>query len=540
MEVRFGVSLGFFGAFMRFHHHTESFWRASGPMLGFPMLSENVLVDVAIVGAGITGLTAAYALQSAGVKVAILEARSIGAGASGRNSGHLTSMLDERYFRLLSHLGEKKARTLSVAIRDSIDRVQKTSEVLGIDCDITERDGYLYADEPAHADLLKKECEAAALLGVPVEFVDSCPLPFETFGAVRFRRQFSLQPMRYLEGLAREIIRLGGKIFERAHVDAVEDGSPCQVRVGAHKVTARHVILATHTPIGFNAVQAELKPYTSYVLAARLAQQIPSALYWDLHEPYFYTNALPDNRLVVGGMDHATGEDPDTDERFEQLENYVRRRYAVEEIEYRWSEEFYYPVDGVPLIGRSPFSENVFIATGYAGEGLSYGTLAGHLLCSEIMGESKEISVTLSPTRFGALSSPKRFISVNLRNAGHILFDRLRTSHRANVCDLEIGEGCIVSNRGQKVALYRRDEQVFIALSPRCKHMGCFVAWNESEKTWDCPCHGGRYSAEGDVLEGPPLKGLDRVSLPIDFFAPPEAIPIDEKSMRFIKLEPTY
>lgn len=505
---------------MRHHHRTQSLWMSQGAMLNFPSLTENIDTDVVVVGGGITGLTTALLLQKSGREVVLLEGRHLGGGATGRTSAHLTEMLDHRWMNVQKHLGTEKAALLAQGVRDSIRTISSLISEYDIECDFKQVDGYLYAVKEEHLEFLQKECIAATELGFPLEVVSEVGLPFESFGAIRFPKQYYFQPVRYLEDLAREFVKLGGQIFERSHVDEYSDKKAgVEVSVRDYKVRGKELVLATHTPIGFNVVQTELSPYTSYVIAATLKGPVPENLYWDTNDPYFYTRPFHgenETLLIVGGVDHHTGAKVDTDMRFEELENYVRRHYEVDEVKYRWSEEFYYPVDGVPLVGKSPMANHTHIATGYAAEGLTFGTLAAQVLCDSLLGVENKLLDVLSPSRFAALSSPGQFIGENVRNAAKFVSGRFRFAEADEIAAVKPGEGKIVSVNGQKVAVYTDEKGDVHAMSPVCTHMGCHVEWNGAEKTWDCPCHGGRFTAEGEVLEGPPLQCMKAVSLPVE------------------------
>lgn len=510
---------------MKNHHITRSLWKVDGPMLNFAPVESDVEADIAVIGGGITGITCALLLQRRGKKVVLLEAGHIGAGTTGRTTAHLTSMLDERYFNIVKHVGEEKAALVAGGVRQSLLKIHEFVKEFEIDCDLREVDGYLYTEEKNHVEMLQKEVEAASKVGVEVEYVESVPLPFTVYGAAKFGKQYYFHPMRYLEGLARAFVDSGGTIFERSRVSQVKDGKPCQVRVGNFTVRAAEVVEATHTPLGMSLLHTELRPFMSYVLAAEIKGPVPQGIFWDTYDPYFYTRPLHDrgrDLLIVGGKDHHTGRCADTDLCFEQLEDYLRRRYEVNEVVYRWSAEFYYPVDGLPLIGRSPLAQHIHVSTGYASEGLTFGTLGATLVCEEILQEFRTLHSVLSPSRLAALTSPKQFVTENLGNATHFVTDRLKPAEAEAIADVPVGEGKIVLVNGHKVAVYRESDEKIYAMSPTCQHMGCFVSWNQSEKTWDCPCHGGRYSAEGEVLEGPPLRALRHVDLPIE-------VPVDKK-----------
>jgi nitrite reductase/ring-hydroxylating ferredoxin subunit len=328
---------------------------------------------------------------------------------------------------------------------------------------------------------------------------------------VRLEDQAQFHPLRYLLALAERVDGDGSAVFERSRVEEVEDGQPCRLRVQGGTLEAGAVVHATHTPINLVlSIHTRIIPSMTYLLAFRSNQPVPDALFWDTAEPYHYLRRLEDERgpiLLVGGLDHQSGDEPDTSSRFRALLEYALERFSVMEVVGAWSYEILDPVDGLPFIGRRPGAEHVYLATGFSGTGLTYGTLAGELLSDLILGRPNPSEDLFSPGRVRPLAGAKDFLKENLHVAWRLLADRIR---RGEVEKLPVhpGEGAIVEVDGRKAAVYRDEEMQIHVLSPVCTHAGCIVAWNRSEKSWDCPCYGARYSPTGQVICGPATKDL--------------------------------
>lgn len=485
----------------------------------FPPLSGNVSVDVAIVGGGITGLTAAVLLKRAGVSVAVIEASQIGSGVSGYTTAHITEAADERYKNLISKFGEENAKLVAQSNRAAIKRIAAFVKELQLDCDFQRLPGYLYAEKKKDISLLEKEAEAACQLDIPATFTNVVPLPFPVKAGVLFPDQAQFHSLKYLQGLAKAISGGGCYIFEQSFVTNITGDKPCQLQTEFGTVKAEHVILATHTPISNPSMlpdvlllHAKIVPYRSYVLGVRLKeQQAPLGLFWDTAEPYHYTRSYTDasgELLIVGGGDHKTGNIANTEQSYEQLEAYARSRYHVASIDYRWSAQLYEPVDGLPYIGKSLAHSNVYVATGYSGNGMTFGTVAGMLLTDLILGRKNPWIELYDPNRVKPLAGVQMFVLENLDVARHFVVDRFKQDVR-EPSDVQPGEGKILNINGERVAVYRDETGVEHALSPVCTHLGCIVNWNNTEKSWDCPCHGGRFSCTGQVLNGPPVKALE-------------------------------
>jgi Rieske Fe-S protein len=253
---------------------------------------------------------------------------------------------------------------------------------------------------------------------------------------------------------------------------------------------------------------------------------VPPGLVWDMKDPYHYlrgqtVDGVP--YLIIGGEDHKVGENDDTTTPFERLEAYASKRLGVTvaPTDYRWAGQIIEPADGLPYVGKNSFSKHLFVATGYAGNGITGGTWAAMVLSDEIRGVENRWSKLLDATRLKPLASIGAVASENADYPKHLISDRLLPfGHRGRLDEIPPGEGAVVSVEGARLAVYRNGEGELTALSPVCPHMGCFVHWNRAEKSWDCPCHGSRFDAHGRVLNGPAVDPLQRRDIPAPKRAP--------------------
>lgn len=499
---------------MDLYGKTSSVWQETSSPTRYPEPGADITVDVAIVGAGITGLTLANLLKDAGQTVAVIDMAKVGGGVTGRTTAHITEIVDGRYQDLISKFGEEGARLIAESSRLAIEQISGMVLRKAIDCDFQRVSGYLYTEFPHKENEIVKEFEAVQTCGIVAELTSHVPLPFPVQIALKVDNQAQFHPLKYLAALAKDIPGAGSSLFEETHVESFEDGEPCRVITNKGTITARSVVLATHTPIGLNvSLQTRIAPYRSYVIGVHLENQdVPVGLFWDTEDPYNYIRNYGD-LVIIGGRDHKTGQDDEAETRYEELESYARQHFKVRDVAYRWSAQVYEPADHAPYIGKNPGSEHIFVATGYGGNGMTYGTIAAQVLADLVLERANRFSEVYNPARVKPLASAGEFIKENLNVAQHFVADRFSAPDGDSVSDVAPGQGKMIEINGEKVAAYRSPEGQLHLLAPQCKHMGCLVQWNNAETTWDCPCHGGRYSATGEVIEGPPTSNLDVKSI---------------------------
>ena len=475
-------------------------------------LEEDVHVDACVVGAGISGLSAALELSRSGASVAVLEALRVAAGASGYNTAKLSSLHGLTYTKLERQLGAEKARLYGAANERGIERVHEIAGELGIDCDLRRKPNLVYTESADERQELEDEVEAARRASLPARLVEETDLPFPIAAAVRFERQAEFHPVRYLEGLAGGLEANGVRVCEGTRAVSVSAGSPCRVRTEAGRtVTAGTVVLATHLPILDRGVFfARCHPERSYVVAA--PHDGPAAtegMYLSTESPAHSVRVHElDGQpwLLVGGESHKTGHG-DPAERYRSLEQWARERFGMEPV-LRWATQDQMPMDGVPFVGPvDPVSRNVYVATGFRKWGLAMGTAAGELLAALGDGREHPWAALFDTSRLRPRASAASFAKENLDVALRFFGDRV--AKRAGVESIEPGEGRVVgAGLGQR-AVYRDDDGTLHAMSARCTHLGCIVSWNSGERTWDCPCHGSRFGARGEVITGPAVSPLE-------------------------------
>lgn len=492
----------------------ETVWRAKAPEISYPSLTEDTEVDIAIVGGGITGITTAYLLANSGKKIALLESFEVGCGTTAASTGNLYTMVDARLHHVQSKFNDKTAGVVAESRTAAVNLIENLVEKYNIPCDFQRRPWFLYTETGQKDDTIEKEKKSLEKFGLQVEELTSLPLPFKTDLAIKVENQAQFNPSAFVTGLAQEVGNENCMIYENTPVHHIEKGEPHILHTPKATVKASKVILATHTPKGVYALQTAIYPYREYALAAKLRSgDYPEGIFWSTDSkthPSLRSYETEEGKfLITVGYHHKVGqEDPEKD-YFADLEKNLRRNYDVESVAYKWSAQHYKSSDGLPFIGESA-DDNIFVATGFSTDGLTYGVVSAMIFRDILTGKSNNWAEVYKAKRFTPLKSAKTFIKENVNVMGEYLKDIPGKEEAEKFSEVKSGEGKIVEVKDEKLAVHRSVEGKLHVCSAVCTHMECIVNWNNNEKTWDCPCHGSRFKPTGEVIEGPAFSPLDK------------------------------
>ncbi|RFB18032.1 FAD-dependent oxidoreductase [Bacillus sp. HNG] len=494
----------------------EPLWRVDVDIPTFPSLEEDLEVDVVIVGGGIAGLTSAYVLVNEGLKVAVLEADQILNGTTGHTTAKVTAQHDLIYDEFITNFGKSTARLYYEANTEAIQFIEKTVNEHQIDCDFSKQDAIIYSTTDEYAQKLEKEAQAYEKIGIDGELVGSVPFKIEVKNALIMKNQAQFHPVKYLAHLVNIIKEKGGLIFEHTVAVNVETGEkPVVLTRNDKRVKAGFVLACSHFPFyeGAGLYSARMKATRSYIVAVKAKEHYPGGMYISADKPTRSLRSASKNGedyILIAGGNHQTGERNDTLEDYNALGSFGEQVFDLEDIQYRWSAQDLQTLDKIPYIGEITTGEpNILVATGFRKWGMTNSTAAALLFRDIILKRNNPYRDLYSPARFYAHPSLKNFFVNNAKVVKHLIQGKMEMPQK-NVADIPNGEGAVISIEGHRKGAYKDENGKLYIVDTTCTHVGCEVHWNNGEKSWDCPCHGSRFSYTGEVLEGPAEKPLQQ------------------------------
>ena len=493
----------------------QSYWMASTTQTEYPTLNEDIKVDIAIIGGGITGISCAYMLNKEGVKTAVIEADHILQGTTGYTTAKITSQHGLIYSKIRKQMSEEFAQQYANANESAIRMIEKIAHDHQIKCDHSPQASYIYTLQSEYIDKISDEAKVASSLGIKATFMEEIPLPFPIKAAVRFDNQAQFHPRKFLLALAENYINSGGNIFEHSRAVNIEENEGGYVIITnqGKKVTAKKLIIASHYPCLNKAGLYFTRIYEerSYVVAIKARENYPGGMYIAAEESgHSFRNQMSKNGelILVGGEKHKTGQVKDTSKNYEALIDFSNENFTVEDIPYRWSTQDCMTLDGLPFVGHfTSKTPNMYIATGYGKWGMTNSIASSMILRDLIVRGKSPWQDVYNPSRQTIAASAKNFVVQSINVAENLIGGKIAALPEK--VEIKPDKGEIIEENGERAGAYRDEQGTLHVVDTTCTHLGCEVNWNSAEKSWDCPCHGSRFSYEGDIIEGPAVKPLD-------------------------------
>ena len=479
-------------------------------------LEAGPRVDVAVVGAGLCGTTLAWLLREAGLSVALIDARRVGEQASGLGSGVVSALHAPGWNRLTQQFGDEPTAAHAQAHAAAVETVARLCESLSLDCGFERLAAYAWSQKRDTAPALRDEEATMRRFDLKAEWLDGAQgLPFPASGALRLDAQVRIDPVRFVRELAARFSERGGLVLEHTRIlDVEEDAQHVALRTDRGVLTAGHAVLATGLPFTKAGNWfAEAFPRAQVLMAVRVAAgaSLPDGLWQTVDEPrreFHVLRDAPGGPVVIAtGRAFKTGELDTRAPRIE-LDGWLREFVQVDAVLHSWTSEYWESMDGLPFVGHlARDARRLWVATGL-GPQASTGVAAALVLAERVQGREHRWATAYDAGRLNAGISVRKFLSENLDVAKKWIHDHVGSTLTASADGLAPGEAALVAGDGTTVAAYRDADGRLHAVDATCTHMGCTVAWNAVSTCWDCPCHGSRFSVDGQVLHGPATQAL--------------------------------
>lgn len=494
--------------------NTVSYWNKTAKKKHFPQLDKSLRTEVLIIGGGISGVTCAYCLARRGAKPVLIEEGGLCDGTTGNTTGKVTIQHGIVYSTIAGKCGMNFAKLYAESQRSALDFVKEQVNREKIDCQFAESTAYIFASSEGDRDVVKREYEIVREVGVDAEYFEHPDFPHDSFGMLGFPHQAVMHPVRYVEALAEKAEALGARIYCSTKAVKVEDGDIKTVICdNGVEIRTQHLVMATQFPIydGPNLFFTRLYAKRAYGIAVEAAKGWPDGSYISSGDPTrsIRTHVEDGKRiLIVAGETHPTARgEENAEEHFENLIRYADDIAGVSGLLAKWSAQDYDTPDKIPYIGRLSDNSNVYVAAGYKKWGLTSGTLAGMMISELILDGKCRYEQLYSRKRGDYSSSLGKVVTEVFGSVGELIKSKFEQT--GSIRDLKPGEGRVINFNGHKAGIYRDSDDTVTVLDISCTHMTTELNFNDAEKTWDCPAHGGRFAAvDGKLLEGPPKNPL--------------------------------
>lgn len=497
-----------------FKNVPQSYWISSTEKTNYPSLDEDIDVDIAIIGGGILGILTGYQLEKYGYNIAIIEAERIAQSTTGHTTAKITSQHGLIYDKIIKQIGKNLAQDYADVNEAAIHHIKKIADENNLNCDFKSESAYIYTQEDKYVDQIRSEVEAAKSLGIDADLIEDIPFPLDIKLGMVFKNQAQFHPRKFLLGLAQVINNKGVKIYEKTRAIELDEGFNRYIinTDKGKKILADKVIIGTHYPFYNKKSMYYSRLYVerSYILGIKAQEKYPGGMYISAEDPPRSLRSHPTENgelILVVGENHKAGQSTNTKVHYENLYNFANKLFTIEKIPYRWSTQDCFTLDGIPYVGQySDDTPNLYLATGFGKWGMTNSMAASSIISDLINKKQNPWQEVYDPSRKTIAASSKNFLIQNTDVASQLIEGKLSSGEKS--LDLKVGDTTIIKVDGDKLGVFRDKKGDLHFVNTTCTHMGCELKWNNAEWSWDCPCHGSRFTYEGKIIHGPAVKPL--------------------------------
>lgn len=491
---------------------THSFWIETGDRKTYPKLRENIDIDTVVIGGGIAGILTFYTLTKQGKNVALLEGREFLSGTTGYTTAKLSAQHQLIYDELIHRYGEEHAQLFYQSNIEGIAYIKEIIEEHQIPCQMNEQDAFVYTQDAAQKETFKKEAEAYNKLDIPGHLLTDLPLNMDVEAAIQMKNQAEIQPVSFLHGVLNVAEQYNHHIYEHSLVNNVTQDNDNTIHLetaDGYNITCNNTVFTTHYPtFEPDKFFTQMKPEISYALAYKTDKEHPDGMYINHDIPKKTFRKMRDGQdhyLLVGGQSHRLGDENSEMSRYEEIDRFAKQTFGVGQATYRWSSHDMITKDRIPFIGQlHPDYPNIYTATGFSKWGLAEAATGARVLTDLVLDNHNRYTELLHPRR-------------NIPDLTETSPESSDTDDKAkklvmpdNAEEIEVNEAAVIEKEDKRTGIYKDKDSKLHYLNLSCTHLGCGLQWNNGDKTWDCPCHGSRFSARGKVIEGPALVDLEQ------------------------------
>lgn len=494
-----------------------SYWYQDVKLPSFKELDQSIKTEVAIIGAGMTGITTAYLLSQKGLKVTVIDAGSVISSTSGHTTAKITIQHGLIYNQLIKNFNLETAKKYFQANKNALEYIKKTIKKHEIMCDFSLEDAYLYTNSQEYLEKVKKEAKAYEQIGIEHSVIKELPIPLSIKEGIMIKDQAQFHPVKYLRALIDECIKNDVEFYDNTTaIDVEYTDYPIVLTKNNHRINCDYLISASHYPFYDGQAFFPTRMYAdrSYITAYRYDQEFSGGMYISAESPNRSirrtVNDSGEQFLLIGGESHKVGQGEETIFHYEALQEFAKETFNVNHCLYRWSAQDLVTLDDIPYIGPiTEGKENILVATGYRKWGMTTSTVAAQIMADIVTKSENDYKNIFSPARKISNQAIKNFVKYNADVAKHLIKGKMEyvKSHK----DLPKDSAALIRINGKRSGVYRDPNDKLHAVDTTCTHLGCEVNWNDGERTWDCPCHGSRFSYTGEVIEGPAKKPLKSI-----------------------------